>query len=83
MLSAVRPRELVTSTDAYLGMQMRVTSQLVERSGGTDLRFEVATTWPRGRRLLGRLVELAVLNGREQRKELGFLKYLVEREADA
>ena len=71
----------MTTTDAYLGMQMRVTSRLVGSAGGTDLRFEVATSWPRGRRMLGRLVELAVLNGREQRKELGYLKDLVEREA--
>ena len=79
VLSADPPRELATTTDAYLGMQMRVTSRLVERAGGTDLRFEVTTSWPRGRRLLGRLVELAVLNGREQRKELAYLKTLVER----
>jgi hypothetical protein len=40
------------------------------------------THWPRGRRLLGRLVELVALNPREARKELGYLKALVEREAE-
>lgn len=83
VMSADPPRQLTTSTEAYLGMQMRVTSQLVESAGGTDLRFQVTTQWPPGRRLLGRLIELAVLNGREQRKELGFLQDLVEREADS
>ena len=81
VLNANPPDELVTTTDAYLGMQMDVISLLVADSGGTDLQVRVTTWWPRGRRLLGRLVELAVLNGREQRKELGFFKQLVETEA--
>ena len=81
VLNADPPRELVTTTDAYLGMQMDVISLLVEGSGGTDLQLLVTTRWPPRRRLLGRLVELAVLNGREQRKELAFFKQLVETEA--
>lgn len=80
VLNADPPSELVTITDAYLGLQMDVISRLVESSGGTDLFFRVTTRWPRGRRLLGRLVELAALNAREQRKELAFFKELVESE---
>ena len=49
VLSADPPRELVTTTDAYLGMQIARRPRRPGRSaGGTDLRFEVTTSWPRG-----------------------------------
>ena len=38
VLTAEVPRELVTRTDAYFGLQFEVTSRLSGRSGGTDLR---------------------------------------------
>ena len=78
--SADVPRELVTSTDAYLGLQLEVTSTLTERTGGTDLHLRVVTRWRRRLGPVAWLVEFAVLNPREGRKELGLLKELVERE---
>jgi len=73
-------RELVTSTDAYVGLRFEVTSRLTERSGGTDLGLRVVTHWPRGLAPFGKLVELAVLSRREAIKELRSLKSLVEAE---
>ena len=40
-----------------------------------------ATQWPRGLSVVGKLVELAILNPREARKELAYLKATVERGA--
>ena len=48
VLTAEVPRELVTWTDAYFGLQFEVTSRLNGRSGGTDLQLRVATAWRRG-----------------------------------
>jgi uncharacterized protein YndB with AHSA1/START domain len=78
VLEAERPRRLVTETRAYLGLRFTVVSTLEARDDGTRLRLRVDTHWPRGLGLLGRLVELAVLNRREAEKELGQLKALVE-----
>ena len=75
------PHELVTRTDAYLGLQLEVTSRLSGRSDGTDLELRVVTHWRRGLGLVAKVVELAILNPREARKELAHLKTLVEREA--
>ena len=83
VLTADVPRELVTSTDAYFGLRFEVTSRLGERSGGTDLQLRVATRWRRGFGPVAKIVELAILNPREARKELANLKALVEREASA
>jgi uncharacterized protein YndB with AHSA1/START domain len=79
VLSADPPRELLTRTDAYLGLGFDVTSRLTARSGGTDLRLRVVTRWRRGLGPVGRIVELAVLSPREAAKELAHLKALVER----
>ena len=81
VLAAERPRHLVTTTDAFLGLRFHVDSRLDTDGDGTRLDLRMETRWPRGRRLLGKLVELVVLNPREARKELGYLKALVEREA--
>ena len=71
MLTADFPRELVTSTDAYLGLSFEVTSRLGERSGGTDLGLQVVTHWRCGFGPLGKIVELAtstlVRRGRSSR----------------
>ena len=83
VLSADPPRELLTWTDAYLGLQLDVTSRLLPRSGGTDLQLRVVTRWRRGLGPVGKLVELAVLSPREAAKELAHLKALVERQASA
>jgi len=83
VVSADRPRELVTWTDAYLGLELEVTSRLTGRSGGTDLELSVVTHWRRRLGPVAWLVELAVLNPREMRKELASLKSLIEREASA
>jgi uncharacterized protein YndB with AHSA1/START domain len=83
VLTADAPRELVTWTDAYLGLQFEVASRLIERSGGTDLRLRATTHWRRGLGPVGRIVELAVLSPREARKELAMLKAFVELEASA
>jgi uncharacterized protein YndB with AHSA1/START domain len=81
VLAAEAPRELVTRTDAYLGLQFELTSRLEERSGGTDLQLRAATHWRRRLGPVSKLVELAVLSPREARKELAMLKALIEREA--
>lgn len=79
VLSAHAPHELVTTTDAYLGLEFEVTSRLIARAGGTDLEMRVATHWRRRLGPLARIIELAVLSEREARKELALLKALVER----
>jgi uncharacterized protein YndB with AHSA1/START domain len=81
VLAAEVPRELVTRTDAYLGLQFEVTSRLTGRLGGTDLELRVTAHWRRRLGPVARIVELAVLNPREARKELAMLKALIEQEA--
>ncbi len=83
VLTADVPRELVTSTAAYFGLQFEVTSRLSRRSGGTDLQLRAATHWRRGFGPVAKIVELAILSPREARKELASLKTLVEGEASA
>ena len=83
VLTADAPHELVTSTDAYLGLEFEVVSRLSARSGGTDLQLRVSTHWRRRLGPVATLIELAVLSPREARKELGMLKTLVESEAPA
>ncbi len=80
VLRAAVPTQLVTRTKAYLGLQFEVTSRLAARAGGTDLELTVETHWPPGLRLVGRLVERAVLSSREAGKELANLKTIIERE---
>jgi uncharacterized protein YndB with AHSA1/START domain len=74
------PAQLVTRTDAYLGLQLELTSRLTDRAGGTDLELTAETHWPPGRRLVGKLVERIILSPREARKELTTLKMIIERE---
>jgi len=81
VLAAERPRRIVTGTEAYLGLRLRVSSTLSALPGGTRLDLRVQTRWPPGLRLVGRLVERAILDPREGGKELRNLKALVEREA--
>ena len=83
VLAAEAPRELLTRTDAYFGLEFEVTSRLSERSGGTDLQMRVTTHWRRRLGPVAWLVERAVLSDREARKELTLLRELVEREAPA
>ncbi len=75
------PTRLVTRTDAYLGLELEVTSRLTERAGGTDLELTVETHWRSRRRLVEKVVERAILSPREARKELTNLKTIIEREA--
>jgi uncharacterized protein YndB with AHSA1/START domain len=81
VVEARRPHLLVTSTDAYPGMRLEVTSRLEAGAGGTRVDLHSETHWPRGLGTLGRLIELAILNPREIRKELANLKRLVEDES--
>ena len=81
VLTAEAPHRLVTRTDAYLGLGFDVASTLVAEGGGTRLDLRIETQWPRGLALPGRVVELAILNRREMRKELANLKRLIEGEA--
>ena len=81
VLEEDRPRRLVTRTEAYFGLRFDVVSHLSAKAGGTKLDLQVETHWPPGLRLLGKLVEQAILSRREGRKELANLKALVEREA--
>ena len=78
VLSADPPRELVTRTDAYLGLSVGVTSRLIGRGGGTDLRLHAVTHWRRGLGPVAKIVELAIRSPGEARKELANLKALVE-----
>jgi hypothetical protein len=80
VLTAEVPRELVTRTDAYFGLQFEVISRLSGRSGGTDLQICAATHWRHRLGPVAKIVELAVLSPREARKELVSLKALIERE---
>ena len=80
VLTADVPRELVTRTDAYFGLQFEVTSRLSSRAGGTDLQIRAATHWRRPLGPVAKIVELAILSPREAHKELATLKALVERE---
>lgn len=80
VLRSAVPTQLVTRTDAYLGSQLEITSRLADRKGGTDLNVTAETHWPVGRRLLGKLIERAILSPREASKELTNLKTLIERE---
>jgi len=75
-----RPFGMVTETVTSFGLRFEVRSGLEADQGGTRLTLWVDTSWPRGLGLVGRLVELAVLNAREQAKELRYLKELVEGE---
>lgn len=81
VVSADAPHELVTRTDAYLGLTIEVTSRLIERPDGTHLRLSAATHWRRRLGPVSRLVELAILGPGEARKELANLKALVEGQA--
>jgi uncharacterized protein YndB with AHSA1/START domain len=72
------PRRLVTRTQAYYGLNFDVVSELTPEGDGTRLVLRTDTEWPPRRKLLGKLVELAILNPREVRKELALLKNLVE-----
>ena len=74
MLTSRAPHELVTRTDTTLGLQLEVTSRLRGRSDGTDLELRVVTHWRRGLGLIATVVELAILNPGEARKELAHLK---------
>ena len=67
---AGKPSRLMTTTEAYFGLQFDVKSLLTPQSGGTH--------WPKGLGLLGKLVEAAILSPREGQKELGRLKALIE-----
>lgn len=73
-----KPRRLMTRTDAYFGLRFDVTSALTAQAGGTLLELHTLTHWPRGVRLLGKLVEAVILGQREGRKELVRLKALIE-----
>jgi hypothetical protein len=79
VLEAVRPRHLVTRTDAHLGLQLDLISELTSEGEGTLLELRARTEWPRGRALLGKLIEVVILNPSEARRELARLKTLVER----
>jgi uncharacterized protein YndB with AHSA1/START domain len=83
VLTSTVPTHLVTSTDAYLGMHLTVTSRLTARAGGTDLEMTAETRWPRRRRWLGGLVDRVVLSSREAAKELANLKWIIEGQASA
>jgi uncharacterized protein YndB with AHSA1/START domain len=74
-----RPRRLVTTTAGVFGLRARSTSELAPEAGGTRLTISFETWWPS--RLLGRLLEKAMLNPSTLRRELANLKALAEREA--
>jgi hypothetical protein len=61
-------------------LRLDVISVLAREAFGARLRLR-AENWPKGRRLIGRIVELAILGQREAAKELLDLKSLVERES--
>jgi uncharacterized protein YndB with AHSA1/START domain len=65
VVEAARPHKLVTSTEAYFGLRLDVISLLDREADGTRLHLRAETHWPRGRGLIGRLVEVAILRRRE------------------
>lgn len=75
------PRRLLTKTDAYLGLRFDVESRLVPSGDGTHLILRAETWWPRSLRLVGQVIELAILSSREATKELRNLKTLIEQKA--
>lgn len=81
VLTSAAPALLVTRTDAYLGLQLTLTSRLTDRAGGTDLELTAEAEWPRKRRLVGRVVDRVILNPRQAHKELQNLKAIIERNA--
>ena len=81
VLTADPPNEITTRIDAYLGLQLEVTSRLVRRSGGTDLLIRAETNWSRRHGPIERIVEMAILSPREAQKELTNLRELIERES--
>ena len=81
VLTAEAPREMVTRTDAYLGLQVEVRSRLSEKSGRTELRLRAETHWERRHFLVAGTLERVILGPAQARKELDKLKALVERES--
>lgn len=75
------PRHLLTRTDAYLGLRFHVESQLLPTGDGTQLILRAETWWPRPLRLIGKVIEMAILSSREATKELQNLKTLIEQTA--
>ena len=62
-----------------MGLQFELISKLTSEGEGTLLELRARTEWPRGRALLGELIEVVVLNPSEARREPARLKTLVER----
>ncbi len=79
VLEAVRPSQYRSRTDAYLGLWFDTNAHLIPEKDGTRLELEAHTHWPRGMRLLGRVVESIVLSGHEAHREMELLKVLAER----
>lgn len=79
VVAADAPHGLTTRMDAYLGLTLAVTSELDERAGGTDLQVRATTNWRRRWGPIATIVEMAILNPAEARKELSNLKALLER----
>jgi uncharacterized protein YndB with AHSA1/START domain len=78
VVSAESPGELVTRTDTSFGLQLDVSSRLVEHAGGTELRIDAEARWRPMLRPVAKVAELAILNPRQARLELANLKSLVE-----
>jgi hypothetical protein len=57
-----------------------VESLLVPDRDGSLLSLQVDIRWPRGLRLVGRIIEFAILSSKEARQELRNLKMLLEQE---
>jgi hypothetical protein len=79
VLEAVRPRHLVTRTGAVLGAAARTHFEAHVRGRRHPARAAARTKWPRGRALLGKLIEVVILNPSEARREPARLKTLVGR----
>jgi len=78
VLEATGPTHYRSRTNAYLGLRFDTITRLAPENGGTRVEFAAHTSWPRGLRLLGHLVEAVVLSGHEARREMERLKLLVE-----
>ena len=78
VLEAVSPSRYQSKTDAYLGLRFELLARLIPEKGGTRVELEAHTHWPRGMKLLGRLIETVVLSAHEGRREMEQLKVLVE-----
>ena len=79
VLKAAPQSRYQSKTDAYLGLRFEFLARLVPEKGGTRLELEAHTHWPRGMKLLGRVIQTVVFSAHEGRREMEQQKCLSTR----